>query len=192
MKCDQNKWSVNTTIHHQVYTDLKFIGKCDYIKLPSHYLWDTTSLQQKFLLLLLLVLQSLMDLRPFHNCPLLFLVLQLMSAIPYPCKLLFMLGCLCCFHPVSSFRKFSRYKFFMGWGCQPHAKPPTCRTRLSHFVWDITLTCLAWEALTVAMVLPAQLSGSFDHVSPTATSKYDTFSGWTLKYKILGCVMKLE
>jgi hypothetical protein len=28
--------------------------------------------------------------------------------------------------------------------------PPTWRTRVSLFVWFITLTCLAWEALPVA------------------------------------------
>ena len=47
-------WHVSDhSIHHQVYTDLKFIGKCQYIELPSQYLWDTTSLQKKFLLLAL-------------------------------------------------------------------------------------------------------------------------------------------
>jgi len=40
---------------------------------------------KKFLLILFLVLQSLVDLSLFHNCPLLFLVLQLMSPIPYTC-----------------------------------------------------------------------------------------------------------
>ena len=30
--------------HHQVYTDFKFIGKCNHIKLPSQYWWDNTSL----------------------------------------------------------------------------------------------------------------------------------------------------
>jgi len=33
--------------HHQVYTDFTFTGKCNYIKLPSQYLWDNTSLQKK-------------------------------------------------------------------------------------------------------------------------------------------------
>jgi len=27
----------------------------------------------------------------------------------------------------------------MGWGCQPHGQPPTWRTRVSLFVWGITL-----------------------------------------------------
>jgi len=26
----------------------------------------------------------------------------------------------------------------MGWGCQPHTQPPTCRTRVSPFIWVIT------------------------------------------------------
>jgi len=34
--------------HHQVYTDFKCTGKRNYIKLPSQYLWDNTSLQKKF------------------------------------------------------------------------------------------------------------------------------------------------
>ena len=29
--------------HHQVYTDFRFTGKRNYIKLPSQYLWDNTS-----------------------------------------------------------------------------------------------------------------------------------------------------
>jgi hypothetical protein len=49
--------------HHQVYTDFKYTGKCNYIKLPSQYLWDNTSLQKNFLLLFL-VLQSLADCKP--------------------------------------------------------------------------------------------------------------------------------
>jgi len=48
--------------HHQVYTDLKFTGKCNYIKLPSQNLWDNTSLQKN--ILLFLALQSLADRKP--------------------------------------------------------------------------------------------------------------------------------
>ena len=29
--------------NHQVYTDFRFTGKCNCIKLPSQYLWDNTS-----------------------------------------------------------------------------------------------------------------------------------------------------
>ena len=50
--------------HHQVYTDFKFTGKCNYIKLPTQYLWNNTSLQKNFLLLLFLALQSLADPNP--------------------------------------------------------------------------------------------------------------------------------
>ena len=73
----------------------------------------------------------------------------------------------------SGFRlqKVPKIIFFMGQGCQLHAQPPTWRTRVSHLVWVITLTCLAWEALPVAMLPTAQLSGSFYHISPTTTSK---------------------
>ena len=71
----------------------------------------------------------------FHNCPLLFSVLRLTSTIPYTCKSLIMLGCLRYFHPVSSYRRFSRHIFFTGWGCQPHGQPPNWRTRVSHLDW---------------------------------------------------------
>jgi len=141
--------------HHEVYRDFKFTGKCNYIKLPSQYLSDNTSLQKNFLLLLFLSLHSLADRKPLPQLPSVFSVLRLTYPFPYTCKSLFMLGCLCCFHLVSGFRRFTRYIFFMGWGCQPHAQPPTWRTRVSHFVWIVTLTCLAWEALSVAMLLPA-------------------------------------
>ena len=140
--------------HHQAYRDLKFIGKCNYIKLPSLYLWGNTSLQKNFLFFYWHYnpwwIVSL-----FHNCSLLFSVLCLTSPIPYTCKSLIMLGCLCCFHLVSSFRRFSRYIFFTGWGCQPHSQAPNLRTRVSHLVWVITLTCLTKEALPVATLLTA-------------------------------------
>jgi hypothetical protein len=100
------------SIHHQVYTDSKFIGKCAYIKMPSPYLWDTTRLQKN--VLLFLALQSLVDFSLFHNCPLLFLVPRLTSPGPYTCKSLFILGCLHYFLPLSSFRRFSRYIFLRG------------------------------------------------------------------------------
>ena len=34
--------------------------------------------------------------------------------------------------------KFFQHELFMEWGWQPQAKPPTWRTRLSHFIWVIT------------------------------------------------------
>ena len=49
-----------------------------------------------------------------------------------------MLCCLCCFCPVYNFRNFSTNISFTGWGYQPHAQPPTWRTRVSLFVWVIT------------------------------------------------------
>jgi len=79
---------LDNSIHH-VYTDLKFIGKCDYIKLPSQYLWDTTSLQKKNSSSGIAIL--------LHNCLPLFSVLRLTYLIPYTCKSWFMLGCVHCF-----------------------------------------------------------------------------------------------
>ena len=52
-----------------MYTDLKIIGECNYIKLPSQYLWDNTSLQKNFLLLLFLALQFLVDRKPLPQFP---------------------------------------------------------------------------------------------------------------------------
>jgi len=134
--------------HHQVYTDFKYTGKCNYIKLPSQYLWDNTSLQKKFLFFV-------WHYNPWRivsrrQLPSVFWVLRLTYLFPYTCKSLFMLGCLHFFHLVAEVRRFSRYILFMGWGCQPHAQPPTWRTRVSHLVWVITLTCLTQEALPVA------------------------------------------
>ena len=106
--------------HHQGYTDFTFTGKCNYIK----YLWYNTSLQKKFLLLFL-ALQSLAACKPLPQLPSVFSVLQLTYPSSYTCKSLLTLGCLCWFHLVSGFRRFSRYIFFMGWGCQSHAQAPT-------------------------------------------------------------------
>jgi len=55
--------------HHQVYRHLKFIGKCNYTKLPSQYLCGNKSLQKHFLLLLFLALQSLADHKPLPQLP---------------------------------------------------------------------------------------------------------------------------
>ena len=64
-----SEWHVlDQSNHHQVYTDFKFIGKCNYIKLPSQYLWDNASLQ-KNVLLLFLGLQSLMDRKHLPQLP---------------------------------------------------------------------------------------------------------------------------
>jgi len=118
-----SEWHVSDhSNYHQVYTDITFTGKCIYIKLPSQYLWDNTSLQKN---LLFLALQSLAARKPLPQLPYVFSVLRLTYQFPYTCKSLLMLGCLRCFHLVSGFRRFSRYIFFIGWGCQPHAQAPT-------------------------------------------------------------------
>jgi len=141
--------------HHQVYTDFKFTGKCNYIKLPSQYSWNNTSLQKKNFFFFFFWHYNPWRIVSRRQLPSVFWVLWLMYPFPYTCKSLFMLCCLHCFHLVSGFRRFSRYIFFMGWGCLPHSQPPTWRTRVSHLLWVITLTYLAWDALPVAMLLPA-------------------------------------
>jgi hypothetical protein len=78
---------------HQMYIDLKFVGKYDYVAANS-ILVGYHKFTKNFILFL--ALHSLVDLSLFHKCPLLFLVLRLTSPIPYTCKLLIMLCCLCC------------------------------------------------------------------------------------------------
>jgi len=99
--------------HHQVYTDFRFIGKCNYIKLPPQYLWDNTSLQNNSLLFL--ALQSLADGKPLPQLLSVSSVLRLMYPIPYTCKSLFILGCLCCFHVVFRASEGSQDTYFL-WG----------------------------------------------------------------------------
>ena len=65
-----------------------------------------------------------------------------------------MLCRLCCFRPVCNVRSFSTTICFTGWGCQPHAQPPTWRTRVSLFVWVNTF----------------DLSGTWCHTSSVTTA----------------------
>jgi len=92
----------------------------------------------------------------FHSCPLLVSVLRLTPPILYTCKSLFMLGCLHCFYLVSSFRSVIKIHISYGVELSAPRQPPTWRTRVSYLVWVVTLTCLAWVALSVsvAMLLP--------------------------------------
>ena len=76
-----------------------------------------------------------------------------------------MLCCLCCFHPVSNFRSFSTNMSFTGWDCQPHAQPPTWRTRVSLLVWVITF----------------DLSGMWCHTSSVTTASIALRIIWPLK-----------
>jgi len=104
---------LNHSNHHQVYTNFKFIGKCNYIKLPPQYLWDNTSLPNNSLLFL--ALQSLADGKPLPQLLSVFSVLRLTYQIPYTCKSLFMLSCLCCFHVVFQASEGSQDTYFL-WG----------------------------------------------------------------------------
>jgi len=138
--------------HHQVYIYFIFIGKCNYIKLPSQYLWDNTSLQKKFLLLFLaLHLWWIVASSTIAVCG-----LGPATYVPNSLYLQIIVhaGLFPLFHLVSGLRSFSIYIFFMGWGCKPHTQPPTWSTRVSHLVWVITLMYLAWETLPVIMLLP--------------------------------------
>jgi hypothetical protein len=60
---------------------------------------------------------------------------SLFAAYPFPCSQVVI--CLSILSEASL--RFSEHKFFsLGWGCQPHAQPPTWRTRVSLFVWAST------------------------------------------------------
>ena len=86
---------------------------------------------------------------------------------------LFMLCCLC-FCPVSNFRGFSTNTSFTGWECQPHAQPPTWRTRVSLFVQVITF----------------DLSGTWYHTSSVTTASKALGIIWPRKphhYVKVGC-----
>ena len=96
------------------------------------------------LLLLLLALQSLVDLS---------LSQKLSSSIRLPIF------------------EASQQNSFMGWAVSPTSNPQTGGPGYPFLFGSSPLTCLAWEALPVVTLLPAQLSGSFDHASLTIISK---------------------
>jgi len=50
------------------------------------------------------------------------------------------------------------HSVFMGRDCQPHAQPQTWRAKVLFSV-SSPLTCLAWETLSVAILLALLLSG---------------------------------
>jgi len=76
-----------------------------------------------------------------------------------------MLCHLCCFHPVSNFISFLTNISFTGWDCQPHAQPPTWRTRVSLSVWVITF----------------DLSGTWCHKSSITTTRIALRIMWPRK-----------
>jgi hypothetical protein len=61
---------------------------------------------------------------------------------------------------------FETNPIFTGWDCQPHAQPPTWRTRVSLFVWVIIfdLSCMGAPASSYATAF-------FDHACRATTSK---------------------
>jgi hypothetical protein len=84
----------------------------------------------------------------------------------------------CCFRPVPNFRSFSTNIHFMGWDCQPHAQPPTWRTRVSLFVWVITLDLSGMGGPTGSKSY--RQHSSQDHVTtqaPLLRQSRDTFGG---------------
>jgi len=62
----------------------------------------------------------------------------------------------------------------MGWGCQPHARPPTWRTRVSLFVGSPPLTSLGWETLTVATLLTTSCQDNSAMQAPPLCQSMDT------------------
>jgi hypothetical protein len=76
-----------------------------------------------------------------------------------------MLCPLCFFCPVSNFRNFSTNISFTGWDYQPHAQPPTWKTRVSLFVWVITF----------------DMSGTWCHKSSITTARIALRIMWPRK-----------
>jgi len=111
-----------------------------------------------------------------------------------------MLGWLCCFHLVSSFRRFSRRIFFTGWGCQSHGQPPNLEDQgipfsLGHHLDLSDMGGPTSSHITASIALQNHLTTQ----APPLCQSTDTFCGrqrgggrGLLKHKILGCVMKLE
>jgi len=128
----------------------KFTGKCNYIKLPSQYLWDNTSLQKNFLFL---ALQSLADHKP-ETIAIHVLGPATYASIFLQWQIIVHAGLSPLFPSGFRLRKVLKIIVFKGWGCQPHTQPPNWFTRVSLLVWVITLTCLAWKALPVGMLPP--------------------------------------
>jgi hypothetical protein len=68
--------------------------------------------------------------------------------------------------------------FFAVWGCQPHAQPSPCRTRVSLFVWGIPLDQSGTGGPTSSMSY--RQHSSRVHVStqtPPLRQSRDTFGG---------------
>jgi hypothetical protein len=74
--------------------------------------------------------------------------------------------------------------FFTVWGCQPHAKPPTSRTRVSIFVWVIPLDLSGMGGPTSSICY--RQHSSRVHVTtqaPPLRQSRDTFGGQVISRK---------
>ena len=80
--------------------------------------------------------------------------------------------------PLLQFQKLLNETYFL-WGgvVSPKPKSQTGGPGYPFLSWSSLFTCLAWEALPITMLLPIQLSGSFDHASPTTMSNLRILSG---------------
>ena len=74
-------------------------------------------------------------------------------------------------HLVSIFRSVSKQYIFKGVGWYLHTQPPPGGTECPFLIGSLPLTCLAWEAPPVVMLLAAQVSWSFDRTSLATVSK---------------------
>jgi hypothetical protein len=72
-----------------------------------------------------------------------------------------------------SFHEFSWQQFFsQGWVVSPPPNPQPEGPGCLSLSGSSPLTFPAWEAVPVATLPPAEISGSFDHSSPPTTSKW--------------------
>ena len=75
--------------------------------------------------------------------------------------------------------------FIMGWWCQPHAQSPSLRTRVSNFVWVITLDLSGLGGPTSS--IRYRQHSSRDHVTtlaPPLRQSWDTLGGQTSLFKL--------
>jgi hypothetical protein len=79
--------------------------------------------------------------------------------------------------PSEASLRFSQHTFFYGMGLQPHAQPPTWRTRLSLFVWVITFDLSGMGGPTSSFATAGLTLGILWPRKPHHYAKVETPSG---------------
>jgi hypothetical protein len=100
------------------------------------------------------------------------------KANPFPCSQIVVYLSV----PSEASLRFSQRVFFMGWGCQPHAQPPTWRTRVSLLVWAITFDLSGKGNPTSRYATAGTAFRIIWPRKPRHYVKVETPSGWTSAY----------